>query len=84
MERNKIIVIFLLVIFLAFSFRIGFKVMGLNILNAVRTEGSEGIGTQPRPQMQVLNTPIGTGEWPARVGTVSINPGVVTTVEIER
>ena len=82
MKRNKFIVVLLLIIFLFFLFRTGWKAMGLS-LDLIETGSSENIETPSEPQMQVLNEGADTGTGPTKVGSVSINPGGVTSIKIE-
>lgn len=84
MERNNLILILLIIIFMIFFFRVGWKVMGLNILDAMETGSAGSIEAPSGPQMQVLNQSGDAGAGPTKVGTISINPGGVTTVQIEK
>ena len=84
MKRNKFIIILLIIIFIIFFFRVGWKVMGLNILDTIEIEGTENIEPSFEPSMEVLNESEDISTGPTKVGTISINPGGVTTVQIER
>ncbi len=81
---RKIIVVLLLIIFLFFLFRVGWKAMGLNISpGLMETGSSKSIETPSEPRMEVLNESANTGTTPSKVGSILINPGGVTSIRIE-
>ncbi len=85
MKRNRLIIVLLLVVFLFFSFRVGWKLMGLNIdFETLKIGGSKGIDAPSGPGPQALNKTPDAGTGPTKVGSVTINPGSVTRIGIER